>query len=319
MIPPNGGVATQLVRRTFVGIHFDWADAQEYLRFCLPLFASGLLYFLIFNLDNFLVGTSMGSVQLGYYALAFTWGSFICVLLQDTVNSVLLPTLSAIQNDRAAMRRWYLKSIDLVALIAVVVNSALLVNAHYFLVTFLGKGSSKWIPAETSLKILCVYGMTRAVIEVVSPCLLAHGETRTLLRGTLSVGVVEILLLLLALRSGRIELVAAAVLVAYTCAAVVFLPFLRRELSIGFPDIVAQVWPVVPALVVGLIATSRLPASLGDTMIGLAARGLFTALIVALTHGLCTRFRCFHEASGMILPNLARIRSTSPAKVAPSV
>jgi teichuronic acid exporter len=303
------GIAMQLTRRIFVGFRFDWADAREYFRFAMPLFGSGLLFFLIFNLDNFLVGTSMGSVRLGYYALAFTWGSSICWLLQDTVNSVLLPTLSAIQHDRVAMRRWYLKTIDLVALIAVVVNSALLVNTHYFLVTFLGKGTNKWIPAETSLKILCIYGMLRAVVEVVGPCLLARGETQVLLRATLSAGVVEILLLLLALRLGRIEMVAAAVLVSYVAAAIVFLRFLRRELSIGIPDIVSQIWPVAPALATGILVTSFLPASLGSTMIGLAGRGLVTALAVVLSHGLFTRFRCFQEARGMILPNLARIRA----------
>jgi len=304
-----GGIATQLTRRVPISLHFDWTAAREYLRFGLPLFGSGVLYFLIFNLDNFLVGTSMGSVQLGYYALAFTWGSFICAFLQDTVNNVLLPTLATIQHDPIAMRRWYLKAIDLVALTAVVINSALLLNAHYFLTTFLGKGSNKWMPAETSLKILCVYGMVRAVIEVVGPCLLARGETKTLLRASLLVGIIEILLLLLALRSGKIEMVAAAVLAAYVCVAVMFLPFLRRELSIGIPDIVTRIWPVGPALVVGYLVTSLLSPSLGSTVAGLVGRMSVTALAVAFTHGLCSGFRCFHEARGMILPNLARVQA----------
>jgi PST family polysaccharide transporter len=304
-----GGIATQFTKRVFIGFRFDWAVACEYLRFGMPLFGSGLLYFLIFNLDNFLVGTSMGSVQLGYYALAFTWGSFICALLQDTVNNVLMPTLAAIQHDRAAMRRWYLKTIDLVALFAVVVNATLLINTHYFLMTFLGKGSNKWMPAETSLKILCVYGMLRAVIEVVSPCLLASGETPILLRASLSVGVVEIVLLLIALRSGRIETVAAAVLLAYICAAVIFLPFLRRELSVGIQDIASQIWPLAPALAMGFLMTSFLPVSLGSTMTGLVGRGLLTALVILFTHGLFTSFRCFHEARGMIWPTLARVRA----------
>ncbi len=303
------GIATQLTKRIPTRLRFDWIDAQEYLRFGLPFFGSGILYCLILNLDNFLVGTSMGSVQLGYYALAFTWGSFICALLQDTVNNVLMPTFASIQHDPAALRRWYLKTIDLVALTAVIINSALLANAHYFLVTFLGKGSDKWLPAETALKILCVYGMLRAVIAVMGPCLLALGETKTLLRASLLIGVVEVLLLLLTLRSGRIEAVAAAVLAAYMCVLVVYLPVLRRAFSIGVPDIVTQIWPVGPALVMGIMVTSLLPPSTGGTMMGLAGRVLLTALVVALTHGLFTRFRCFHEARGMIWPSLQRVRA----------
>ena len=94
----------------------------------------------------------MGSAQLGYYALAFTWGSFICGLLYDTVNNVLLPAFSAIQHDVSAMRRWYLKTLDLVGFVSVIANTTLLANAHFFLVTFLGKGSNKWLPAMASLQ-----------------------------------------------------------------------------------------------------------------------------------------------------------------------
>jgi O-antigen/teichoic acid export membrane protein len=316
--PLAGGIATQFMKRIFVGFGLHWNDAKEYLRFGVPLIGSSLLYFLVYNLDNFLVGTSLGSAQLGYYALAFTWGSFICLFLQDTVCNVLLPTLAGIQDNTAAMRRWFLKTVDLVALVAVAVNSVLFVNAHYFLVTLLGKGSSKWVPAETALKILCIYGMARAVIEVAGPLLMARGETKTLFRASSLVGVVEVVLLLRALRSGRIEMVAVAVLVAYGFSAAVFLSFLRRELSIGIPEIVAKIWPVVPALVMGYMATSLLPAWLGTSVTGLAIRGLFTALVVLLSHGLFTRFRCFHEAKGMILPNLARIRTLRLPGVAPT-
>ena len=303
------GIVLQFMRRIPIRFRLDWPDAQEYLRFGVPLFASSLLSFFILNLDNFLVGTSMGSIQLGYYALAFTVPTFIVRLLSETVNNVLLPTLSKIHDDPIAMRRWYLKTIDLTAFVAVIANTTLLINAHWFLVTFLGKGTDKWLPAETALQILCVYGILRSCTEPIAPCLMALGETKTLSRSNVLVGAVEVILLLLALRSGRIEMVAAAVLVAYSCSAIYLLPFLRRELCIGIPDIVAQVWPLGPALVMGIIVTSLLPASLGSTTLGLAGRGLVTAAVVALTHGLCTRFRCFHEARGMIVPNLARIRA----------
>jgi lipopolysaccharide exporter len=303
------GIATQLTRRAPVRLRFDWKDAQEYLRFGIPLFGTGVLIFLIFNLDNFLVGTSMGSAKLGYYALAFTWGSFICGFLNDTVNSVLMPTFAVIQNDAVAMRRWYLKTIDLAALIAAAINASIFANAHYFLLTFLGKGTPKWMPAATTLQILCLYGILRVVTEVLGPCLIARGETKVMWRANLLIGVVEVALLLLALRTGRIEMVAAAVLAAYACAAIVLMPYLRRELSIGIGDIVAQIWPVGPAFVASCLVATLLPAWFGNGMITLAARGLITASVAVLTHGLCTRFRFFHEASRMISPNLARLRA----------
>jgi lipopolysaccharide exporter len=303
------GIAIQLARRVPIHFEFDWTDAREYLRFGVPLLGGGVLVFLIFNLDNFLVGSDMGSAKLGYYALAFTWGSFICGLLSDTVNNVLFPAFSSIRNDTAAMRRWYLKTVDVVGFVAVVANTTLLANVHFFLVTFLGKGSDKWVPAATALKILCVYGIMRVITEPLSNCIMARGRTKILLHATALAGGIELLLLLLVLRTGRIELVAAAVLIAYATQAVIYLPYLRRELSIGFGDLAAQLWPVIPALVGGCAITSLLPDSLGGTFFTLACRGLFTAGVVALIHGLCTRFRCFQEAGGMISQNLARVRA----------
>jgi O-antigen/teichoic acid export membrane protein len=243
---------------------------------------------------------------LGYYALAFTWGSFICGLLSSTVNSVLFPAFSAIQNDSVAVRRWYLKAVDLVAFIAVVINAALFANAHLFLVTFLGKGTGKWLPATLALQILCVYGILRAMTEPLGPCLMARGRTRTMLSAAVLAGGVELSLLLLALRSGRIEMVAGAVLMAYLSQAMVYLPFVRSELSVSLGDIIAKLWPVIPAFGMGWLITALLPSSFGATFITLGIRGLFTASVVGLTHGLLSRFRCFYEAGGMISQSFAR-------------
>ncbi|SPF40175.1 putative Oligosaccharide translocase (Flippase) [Candidatus Sulfotelmatobacter kueseliae] len=302
-------VATQLARRITIRFRFDLTDWQEYLRFGVPLLGSGVLIFLVMNLDNFLVGSRLGSTQLGYYALAFTWGSFICGLLYDTVNNVLFPAFSALQNDAAAMRRWYLKTIDLIAFVAVVANTALLANTHFFLVTFLGKGTDKWVPAAMALKILCVYGIVRAITEPLSNCVMALGKTKSLLHANALAGGLELLLFLVVLRTGRIELVAGAVFVAYVSQSIIYLPFLRRNLDIGTGEIAAQLWPVIPALAGGYIITSLLPVSLGGTFFTLACRGLFSALVAASIHGLCTRFRCFQEAGGMISQNLARVRA----------
>jgi lipopolysaccharide exporter len=302
-----GGIAIQAARKMPIRFQFDWPVAREYLRFGAPLLGSGVLIFLILNMDNFLVGSRMGSAKLGYYALAFTWGSFICGLLYTTVHNAMFPAFSAIQDDIAAMRRWYLKTVDMVGLVAVMVNTALLANVHFFLVTFLGKGTDKWLPAATALKILCVYGIIRVITEPVGNCIMARGRTKMVLHAAALAGAVELLLLLLVLRTGRIELVAGAVLIAYMTQAIIYLPFLRREFSVTFGDLVAQLWPVLVAFVGGYAVTSLLPDSLGSTFVTLACRGLFTALVVALIHGACTRFRCFQEAGGMISQNLARM------------
>ena len=303
------GLVMQWSRKMPLRLHFDPAVTREYLRFGMPLFGTGLLVFSLFNMDNFLIGSKMGADKLGYYALAFTWGSFVCVLLADTVNSVLLPAFSAIQNDLAAMRRWYLKTVDLGGFVAVVGNTALLANAHLFLVTFLGKGSAKWIPAALSLELLCLYGIIRALTEPLGNCIMASGHTGLLLRSNTLAGIVEVVLILSVLRFGRIDLVAGSVLIAYATQAMVYLPYVRRSMGITAGEMGGLLWPLIPAIVGGYAFTQLIPDSLGGTIVTLAGRGVFTMLVTALIHGLCTRFRCLQEARGMVLQNFARLRA----------
>jgi O-antigen/teichoic acid export membrane protein len=295
-----GNLAIQCVRKIPLRFRFDRPDAGEFLRFGLPLVGTGVLIFLIFNLSNFLVSATMGIAMLGYYTLAFNWGSFVCGLLSDTVNTVLFPTFAAIQGDPVKLRRWYLKSVDLAAFVAVVANTALLANAHAFLVIFLGKGTDKWLPAAVTLQILCFYGIIRAVTEPLGNCLMARNQTRTLLHAAILCGAVLVGLLLLTLSFRKIEWVALAVLVSYVAQAIIYVPYLRRDLSITVGDVIKQLWPVVPALLAGWGATHLLFTARGGSLFTLAGRGLFTAAVVALTHGIFTRFRCFQEARELL-------------------
>ena len=300
------GLALRCLRKTTLRFRFDREDIRENLRFGLPLLGMGVMFFLVLNLASFLVGAQLGTAQLGYYLLAFNWGGFICAMLGDTVNMVLFPTFAAIQNDVEKMRRWYLKTVDLVAFIAVVVNTALLANASAFLVIFLGKGTDKWLPAALALQILCGYGIIRAITEPIGNCLLARGRTRTLLHANLLAGGVQIILLILALQTGRIEWVAGVVFFAYATQALVYLPALRREFAITPLDLVKQLWPVAPALLAGWWTTHALfPANTGS-LFTLAAHGLFTAAVTALTHGVCTGFRCFREVQELTFRKIAR-------------
>ena len=273
-----GNLALQCVKKCPWVSDGTGQNAGEFLRFGLPLLGTGIVIFLIFSMDNFLVSATMGIAQLGYYALAMNWGSFVCGLLANTVHGVLFPTFAAIQHDSAKLRRWYLKTVDLVAFIAVVANTALLANAHSFLVIFLGKGTDKWIPAALALQILCLYGIVRAVTEPVGNCLMARNRTKTMFHANLLCGGIQIALLVPALYSRKIEWVAVAVLVSYATQAFIYIPYLRRELSITFADLIKQLWPVVPAMLAGWWATHALFDSSGGSLFTLADRGLFTAI-----------------------------------------
>jgi len=122
---------------------FDKSVARILSDFGGPIVATNLVVFLLFNADNFAIGTVLGATMLGYYAVAFNWASMICGLLYEAVNGVLFPAFCRVQDNVVEMKRLYLKTVERVGFVGVVVNTCLLVSAHDFLVVVLGGGSDK--------------------------------------------------------------------------------------------------------------------------------------------------------------------------------
>jgi len=276
---------------------FDKNAARALLNFAAPIFACNLLVFALFNADNFAIGAVLGATMLGYYVIAFNWGSMICGLLYETVNSVLFPAFSKIQNNIDEMRHLYLKTLERVGFVAVLVNTCLLASAHDFLVVFLGKGSDKWLPAVTCLQVLCVYGMLRALTEPLANVMLALGRTRTLFTANVVATLIELGLMAPALYWYGINGVAVLVLVAYGAQLWLFVPFVVRQLSMRLRELLAIVLPLAIAGGVSVYVTS-LVLSHGSEVswLSLALRIFVTATTVTLVHGFLSSFRLFRDA-----------------------
>ena len=174
-------VCLGLARPLTSSLHWDTSEARALLRFGAPIVGSNILVSVLFNADKLAVGGILGATLLGYYVLAFNWGSMMPVILSETVNGVLFPAFAKMQDDLPGMKRLYLKSVETVGYLASLGSACLLVCAHDFLIVVQGRGSDKWLPALTCLQILAVYGMLRAMIEPLANVVFALGKTSVLL------------------------------------------------------------------------------------------------------------------------------------------
>ena len=214
-------------------LRYDHQTAKGFLRFGGNLFISGLTIFLIFNADNFIIGSLKGADALGYYSVAFTWATMSCLLISSVILTVLFPTFSRIQDDRAKIKRSYLELVRYVSFGGVLINSTLFVVAGDFLVLVLGRDSDKWLPALPSLRILCFYGIARLLLEPAGPVAMALGRTDVTRKATFLVAAIELGLLYPVLQLFGIEGVAVLVTAAYLSQYAVYYPLLKKELKIG--------------------------------------------------------------------------------------
>jgi lipopolysaccharide exporter len=273
---------------------FDISIAKEYLRYGSKIFFSGLLSFAVYNLDNFVIGAVAGDKQLGYYVIAFNWGSMICVIITGTVLNVLFNTLSSIQDETEKTVRAYKKIIEYVALLSVLFNVVLFCVSDEFLVYVLGKSTDKWIPSLIALKILCAYGIARSLLQAVSTYFAARGMAGIVLKANLLVAAIEIILVYPAILYGSIEFVAVVVLVAYLASAYIYINDLKL-INMSARDLWKPIQPSIIALVTTLafyyVVIDRVPSSFA--MLFVKSTLLVSAYLLA--YGVVTKFKLYRQ------------------------
>lgn len=252
-------VLLRIIRPVKTSLSMQRDLGVELLHFGTPILMSSLLAFLVLNIDNFVIGSRLGAAQLGYYTIAFTWATYGCSTLTETVHSVLFPRFSQVQTNRAELANMYCRSLRAVMFVAVMANAALFAISDGFLVTVLGKGNPRWMPALGTLQILCVYGAVRASVEPIGNVILAVGRSKLLLRAVLLPIGVEICLLPFIAKPWGLRGVAWLVCAAYGLQWLVYGPFLKHELGIGARRLAKVAVPIFAAAIVGVLAERAVP------------------------------------------------------------
>jgi PST family polysaccharide transporter len=269
------------------------------------------LVFLVFNIDNFVIGSFMGATQLGFYTVALTWATFGCSTVYETVHSVLFPRFSQMQHSRAELAAMYYRSLRAVMFVTVMANAILFAVADGFLVTVLGKGNPRWLPALYPLQILCIYGAIRASMEPVGNVIMALGRPKLLLRAVLLPVLLELCFLPLVAIKWGLPAVAWLVCGAYTLQWAVYGPFLKRELGVGPGRILKAAIPLSIAAVSGILIarTIRLPDPLSWASLTLRSAAVCTTFIVV--HEVLTRGAMLSEVKLVMNLRIRKLLGTS--------
>ena len=156
---------------------WDKSVARELLRFGIPLTGSSFLVFAMLNVDYLVVGRELGTVALGYYALAFNLSSFPWNLLSTAVRPIAVPAFARFQHDSARLREVFLRWFHLLMSATVPVCTLLGVLALPLVTMVYG---SKWRPAASALVFLAALGGLRVAIDFCYDLFVAVGESRVL-------------------------------------------------------------------------------------------------------------------------------------------
>jgi O-antigen/teichoic acid export membrane protein len=288
-------IIINVIKPVRIRIKLNRDTAYDYLKFGGNLFLAGFIVFIVFNADNLMIGTLNGATVLGFYAVAFNWGSMMPSVLYSTVHTVLFPAFSKIHNKEDTTISAYLQVLRYVSFIAVLANVGLFLVADDFLFFVLGRNTDKWMPAVSALKILSIYGIIRAILEPIANVLVAEGQTRLLFRSNLIVSLVELPLLYPAIRYAGIEGVAILVVFSYTLQYFIYFPYMKRRYHLQYITVWESLQPAIIAGIFVIILISTLQLLVENTLVAFISKIFLIASVYILIYGLMTRWHIFFE------------------------
>jgi O-antigen/teichoic acid export membrane protein len=173
-------------------------------------FSSNLLGFSIVNYwtrnaDNLLIGRFMGSESLGLYTRAYSTMLMPLSQVTNVLSRVMFPALSRVQHDKIRVKRIYLRSIAMIALVTFPMMLGLFVVAEDFVLAVYG---AQWSGITTVLQIFCLVGMLQSIGTTVGWIYQSQGRTDWMFRWGLLVGTLGVLSFIIGVFLGSIEAVA---------------------------------------------------------------------------------------------------------------
>jgi O-antigen/teichoic acid export membrane protein len=242
-------VGFSAVRRWRFRPSLDGDVARSLLGYARYIVSASFLAFLMTNVDNFSVGYLLGSTPLGFYAVAYGFGSLPAFLLSGPAVSALFPSLAKIQERSDSLRGGYLESFSYAAAIIAPTSIGIAVMAPEIVNILLGP---IWAPATLVLLILAFYGLGRALVDFSGSLFAAIGKPRVIAELNLYILIASVILLFpLTLRYG-IAGTAVSMTIPVVIVAVVSIFRSARTLQGRPREFYARLWgPLVAAEAMG--------------------------------------------------------------------
>lgn len=168
-----GGIYLLFFSKVKFPLCFDKKTAVKLLRFGLVAGLNNYMFFLIYNLDYVIVGKMLDSVQLGYYGFAYRFANIPANYISQAVVGIAFPIFAMVKHDPAKMLRGYVKGTSLLTMVTMPLAIILVLFGPDIMSELYG---TKWIPAYKAFRILCLYGLSEAIIAPVGSILYAAGK-----------------------------------------------------------------------------------------------------------------------------------------------
>lgn len=255
------------------GITF--APVRRMFRFSCKILATTIMTCVNNNVLNILLGHYFSPRDTGNYNQAYQWNTKCYSLVQSMVAQVAQPVLVSLNGEQGRQMDVFRKMMRFTSFVTFPLMFGFGLVAKEFIVIAIGE---KWLASAELIQILCVSGATMPLATLFSNMIISKGRSGTFFWCTFSLGLVQIVTMLLIWQWGIRSMVIAYMLIN-TLWLMVWLFFVRRLTGYGYWRFFCDVMPFALASA-GVMAVSYVATlSLGNLWALLLSRFAIAALL----------------------------------------
>ncbi len=220
------------------------------------MIASMFVWYAYQNADFVVAGRLVGQAALGMYTLAWTFASLPVEKVTALIGGVAFPVFTAVQHERAELRRYLLRLTEGLALITFPACLGMALVAPEFVLTFLG---AKWTGAIVPLQLLALAVCLRSVTPLLPHVLNAIGDARfTMYNAVVSAAIMPVAFYLMATRSGTTG-IALVWLLVYPFPTLMLFWRVFRRIELPASQYLSALWPALSSslIMVGVVLGVR--------------------------------------------------------------
>jgi O-antigen/teichoic acid export membrane protein len=170
-------LAMRYYERTWVRPRIEKKLMKELLEFGGHILVASIMVFVIFSVDQLVVGKVLGIVTLGVYLIAVRFGRTVGEQISGTINRVLFPTMARMKDSMELLKFGYVQSLRMIAIIVVPLSLGLSALSLPFVGVVLGQ---RWAAASVPIAIISFQGLLLALIAPASNVLISIGKPKFL-------------------------------------------------------------------------------------------------------------------------------------------
>lgn len=154
-------------------LHFEFEKVKEIFHKGKWVTLLGIFSYFAREGDSIAVGKLLGTLNLGFYGVAYKFSTLPLSEIADVINRVVFPVYAKFSDDKRRLGSAFLKIFITNLLASLFFGSVLFVFAESIILMLLGEN---WISTVPIIRVLAVYGVLRASFATFSALFLSVGR-----------------------------------------------------------------------------------------------------------------------------------------------